>query len=209
MGDGGSGVSGNAGTRSDPWPESRRGERRCTNDPATVQRRLSGQPHDPLGSDVQLPRLPLKLGASTSSRPARSARGPSAWGPSTSKSARCRATAKSASRSPPTTRPTSWRSKASSGRFPHASPMPWTPFQREPGSRTRSSSNSGSGPPAGASRRATGPGRRGRQPPEAQGTAGAIGPRPAERSYLQPGLARDCREGVADGAPTGAAGVGG
>jgi hypothetical protein len=31
------------------------------------------------------------------------------------------------------------------------------------------------GPPAGASRRATGPGRRGRQPPEAQGTAGVIG----------------------------------
>ena len=42
-------------------------------------------------------------------------------------------------------------------------------------------------PPARASRRATCPGRRGRQPPEAQGTAGAIGPRgraftPAARS---------------------------
>ena len=53
----------------------------------------------------------------------------------------------------------------------------------------------------------TGPGRRGRQPPEAQEPAGAIGPRKAEGSDLQSGLAPDRRQGVVDGAPTGAAGV--
>jgi hypothetical protein len=90
-------------------------------------------------------------------------------------------------------------------------------------------------PPAWASRRATCPGRRGGQPPEAQGAAGGIAvghigaqpdatplkgrfrgltmqasrrPRPAEGSHLQPGLAPDRRQGVVDGAPTGAAGVG-
>jgi hypothetical protein len=35
--------------------------------------------------------------------------------------------------------PAIWRYEASSGRFRPVSPMPWTPFQREPGSRTRSS----------------------------------------------------------------------
>jgi hypothetical protein len=45
--------------------------------------------------------------------------------------------AKSASRSPPTTRPASWRYEAYSGRSPRVSPMPWTPFPREPCSQTR------------------------------------------------------------------------
>jgi uncharacterized protein YndB with AHSA1/START domain len=48
----------------------------------------------------------------------------------------------SASRSPPTTLPATWRYEANSGRSHPASPMPWTPSQREPGSPTRSSSNS-------------------------------------------------------------------
>jgi uncharacterized membrane protein len=66
-----------------------------------------------------------------SARLTRSPRIPSAWGRSTSKSARFRAEAKSALRSAPTTRPATWRSKASSGRSHPASPMPWTPFPRE------------------------------------------------------------------------------
>ena len=125
--------------------------------------------------------------------------------------------------------------KANSGRFPRVSPMPWTPSHREPGSRTRWSSSSVALPPAWASRRATCPERRGGQPPEAKGAAGGIAvghigpqsdatplkgrfrgltmqaskrPRPAERSHLQPGLAPDRRQGVVDGTPTGAAGVG-
>ena len=91
-------------------------------------------------------------------------------------------------------------------------------------------------PSARASRRATCPGRRGGQPPEAQGAAGGIAvghigaqpdasplkgrfrgltvqvsrrPRPAERLHLQPGLASDRRQGVVDRAATCAAGVGG
>jgi carbon monoxide dehydrogenase subunit G len=51
----------------------------------------------------------LPGGTTPSSRPTRSPRGPWAWGRSTSKSARFRAEAKSASRSPPTTRPAGWR----------------------------------------------------------------------------------------------------
>ena len=57
----------------------------------------------------------IPSGTTLSSRPGRCPRGPSAWGPSTSKSARCRAAAKSASRSPPTTRLASWRYEANSG----------------------------------------------------------------------------------------------
>jgi hypothetical protein len=148
-------------------------------------------------------------GTTPSARPTRCPRGRSAWGRSTSKSARFRAEAKSASRSPPTTRPATWRSKANSGR---SHPPRLCPGRRSRGNPHHQLGRAGTpwpGPPTWASRRAPCPGRRGRQPPQAQGTAGAIGPCPAEGSDLQPGLGSDRRQSVVDRAPTGTAGVGG
>jgi uncharacterized protein YndB with AHSA1/START domain len=57
------------------------------------------------------------------------------------------------------------------GPFPSRLSMTWPRLPREPGSRTRSSSNSVALAVAWASRRAPCPRRRRRQPPQAQGTA--------------------------------------
>jgi hypothetical protein len=109
----------------------------------------------------------------------------------------------------PTTRPAAWRYEANSGRSPPASPMPWTPSQREPASPTRSSSSSAalaaylgespchvSGTPS---------------PPTSGSSRNCWSNRamPGRGSDLQPGLGCDRREGVVDRAPTGAAAVGG
>jgi Polyketide cyclase / dehydrase and lipid transport len=100
--------------------------------------------------------------------------GPSEWGRSSIKCVRCRAAAKSASRSPPTTSPPPGDTRPT-----RAIPIP--PLLC-PGRHCRGNPAHELGeartprpwPSARASRRATCPGRRGRQRQEAQGTAGPI-----------------------------------